>query len=108
VSFQQERIEEYNKEEAKKGADSDSPDCEHCGQEDTPKNTGCLGAPRFFFTIDVPRAFLQSIEVIWSLLLMLVAMTYNVGLFFAIPAGAFIGTLIFGRFMAYKPPSSCH
>jgi hypothetical protein len=68
----------------------------------------CVDGPRWYFSVDVPRAIFQSIEVIWSLMLMLVAMTYNIGLFLAIPAGAFIGTLVFGRFMAYKPPASCH
>jgi len=39
---------------------------------------------------------------------MLVAMTFNVGLFFAVLAGAFVGMLFVGRFMHYVPKASCH
>jgi len=52
----------------------------------------------FRFTVDIPRALLQFVETGWSLLLMLVAMTFNVGLFFALCAGSAVGTLIFARF----------
>ena len=61
--------------------------------------------------VDLPRSILTVIEVGWGYCLMLVAMTFNVGLFFAVLAGAFIGTLIFGRFLAPLPKpkvSSCH
>jgi len=59
--------------------------------------------------VDIPRSLLQTLEVCWGLLIMLVSMTYNVGLFIAILAGTFAGTLLMGRFLHYKPKaSSCH
>lgn len=63
------------------------------------------------WSIDIPRAILQTIELAWGYLLMLVAMTFNVGLFFAVLAGCFIGTLLFGRFLVSLPKvktASCH
>jgi len=62
----------------------------------------------FRFGVDFARAFLHFLEVGWGLLIMLVAMTYNVGLFFAVCAGAFVGMLFTGRFMHYVPKASCH
>jgi len=65
----------------------------------------------FRWGVDLPRALLQFIEVGWGFLLMLVAMTYNVGLFFAVCVGASIGTLLFGRFVYsanYTAKASCH
>ncbi len=77
--------------------------------------------------MDIVRALLYTVEVGWGFLVMLVAMSYhyvifalliyfdvaryNVGLFFAILAGAFVGMLIFGRFVQFDPKSSstsCH
>jgi len=62
----------------------------------------------FRLGVDLPRAFLHLLEVAWGLLIMLVAMTFNVGLFFAVLAGAFVGMLFVGRFMHYVPKASCH
>lgn len=62
----------------------------------------------FVWSIDFTRACLQFIEVGWGFLIMLVAMTYNLGLFLAVCSGAFMGSLLFGRFMHYEPRSSCH
>jgi len=68
--------------------------------------------PPFHFAIDITRALLQAIEVAWGLLMMLIAMSFNVGLFLAIFFGSFVGTLILGRYLYsfnYKPKtSSCH
>eukprot|EP01130_Rhizamoeba_saxonica_P001424 TRINITY_DN11284_c0_g1_i1.p1 TRINITY_DN11284_c0_g1~~TRINITY_DN11284_c0_g1_i1.p1 ORF type:complete len:334 (-),score=32.20 TRINITY_DN11284_c0_g1_i1:59-1060(-) len=54
------------------------------------------------------KSFLHSIEVTWSLLCMLIAMTYNVGLFGALIFGYFIGHFLFGCEVKYEPSSSCH
>jgi len=61
--------------------------------------------------VDLPRAILSTLELGWGYLLMLVAMTFNVGLFFAVLFGCFAGTLIFGRFLITLPKAksvSCH
>jgi hypothetical protein len=40
---------------------------------------------------------------------MLVAMTFNVGLFLAVCTGAFFGTFLFGRFASYQfMKRGCH
>jgi len=65
-------------------------------------------APDWNVYVDVPRSFLQTLETGWGLLVMLISMTFNVGLFFAILIGTMIGTLVFGRFHHYAPKSSCH
>jgi len=68
----------------------------------------------FSFAVDFPRAVLQALEAAWSLFVMLIAMTYNIGLFAAIVVGYFFGSLIFGRYSAaYDENSSintgaCH
>lgn len=67
--------------------------------------------PPWDWRVDIPRSILAAIELIWSYALMLVAMTFNVGLFFAVVFGAFAGTLIFGRFLVSLPKPktvSCH
>lgn len=48
--------------------------------------------------VELVRASMAFIETAVGLLLMLVAMTFNVGLFLAVCAGAFLGSLAFGRF----------
>ncbi|KAL6064849.1 Copper transport protein [Balamuthia mandrillaris] len=58
----------------------------------------CLTTP-FHFASDFARAGLHFVEVGWALLLMLVAMTFNVGLFMAVCCGAFTGMLLFGRYL---------
>lgn len=62
----------------------------------------------FRLSVDLPRAILQALEVGWSLLIMLVAMTFNVGLFFAVILGSFAGTLMVGRFFDYEAKAVCH
>jgi len=64
--------------------------------------------PKFRFRVDVLRAFFHFIEVAWGMLIMLVIMTYNVGLFFAVCSGAFLGMLLVGRFLKYDPKAVCH
>lgn len=67
--------------------------------------------PPWDFRVDLPRSILAAFELIWSYALMLVAMTFNVGLFFAVIFGCFVGTLIFGRFLVTLPKPktvSCH
>eukprot|EP00013_Stygamoeba_regulata_P020967 CAMPEP_0177649398 /NCGR_PEP_ID=MMETSP0447-20121125/11362_1 /TAXON_ID=0 /ORGANISM="Stygamoeba regulata, Strain BSH-02190019" /LENGTH=364 /DNA_ID=CAMNT_0019152147 /DNA_START=175 /DNA_END=1269 /DNA_ORIENTATION=- len=49
---------------------------------------------------DVLRALLHFVDVALALLLMLVAMTFNVGLFFAVVSGACIGHLFVGRYIS--------
>ncbi|KAH7116920.1 Ctr copper transporter-like protein [Dendryphion nanum] len=51
------------------------------------------------FSVDLPRAAIMTVAVAIGYLLMLAVMTYNVGYFLSILAGAFIGELAFGRFM---------
>lgn len=48
--------------------------------------------------LEIPRASLAFVETAVGLILMLVAMTFNTGLFLAVCAGAFFGSLLFGRF----------
>jgi len=50
------------------------------------------------FSVDVPRAFLSMILVGVGYLLMLAVMTLNIGYYFSVLAGAFIGELAVGRF----------
>lgn len=62
------------------------------------------------FQIDSYRAAFQFVESSIAYLLMLVSMTFNVGLFFAVILGISLGTLIFSRFRAYgttKRPCGC-
>ncbi|KAK9462315.1 Ctr copper transporter family-domain-containing protein [Lipomyces oligophaga] len=49
-------------------------------------------------SVDVPLAILQLIMAGTSYLLMLAAMTYNIGYFFSIIGGFMLGELVFGRF----------
>lgn len=48
--------------------------------------------------VDIPRATMAFVETLAGLLLMLIAMSFNVGMFLAVCFGAFFGSLIFGRF----------
>lgn len=63
---------------------------------------------------DFTRALLRSVELALSYFLMLIAMTFNVGFFLALILGAFIGTVLFGRFQSalWSEPSvnseGCH
>ena len=62
----------------------------------------------FRWWVDIPRAFIIFVEVGAGLILMLVAMTFNVGLFLAVCCGAFCGSLIFGRLSAKFTKALCH
>eukprot|EP01087_Luapelamoeba_hula_P014606 TRINITY_DN4314_c0_g1_i1.p1 TRINITY_DN4314_c0_g1~~TRINITY_DN4314_c0_g1_i1.p1 ORF type:complete len:396 (-),score=39.61 TRINITY_DN4314_c0_g1_i1:106-1293(-) len=66
----------------------------------------------FRWHVDITRAVFSFSEVGLGLILMLVAMTFNVGMFLAVCVGALLGSVIFGRFAAaYKPPTHtglCH
>ena len=53
------------------------------------------------------RSFLHMMTYFWHYVVMLLAMTYNVGIFFAIVAGHFVGFLLFGRFSRLVKDSSC-
>jgi copper transporter 1 len=80
-------------------------------QDGSEGETSSPNALPWNWRIDIPRALLAGLELGWGYLLMLVAMTFNVGLFFAVIAGAVIGTLIFGRFLVTLPKQkavSCH
>jgi len=64
--------------------------------------------PQFRIRVDLLRSLFHFIEMAWSMLLMLVVMTFNIGLFFAVCFGAFVGMLFVGRFMKYEPKAACH
>eukprot|EP00029_Vermamoeba_vermiformis_P006662 TRINITY_DN267_c0_g1_i1.p1 TRINITY_DN267_c0_g1~~TRINITY_DN267_c0_g1_i1.p1 ORF type:complete len:355 (+),score=60.54 TRINITY_DN267_c0_g1_i1:122-1186(+) len=57
----------------------------------------------FVFGVDVPRALFHTAQLGWGYIVMLLVMTYNVGLFFAVLTGHLIGSLVFGRFMKANP-----
>lgn len=79
-------------------------------QEYTSLNGGGFldGEAPFRARIDITRGFLHALEVAWGFLVMLVVMTYNVGLFFAVLAGSFVGMVVVGRFVPYVPKAGCH
>ncbi|KAF8472618.1 Ctr copper transporter [Kalaharituber pfeilii] len=53
------------------------------------------------FSTELPRAVLQTVTTGVGYLLMLAAMTFNVGYFCAVLAGVFVGELAFGRIHAH-------
>lgn len=55
------------------------------------------------FKTDTLRGCLRMVEILISYLLMLIAMTYNVGLFFAVVIGFGLGTFLFGRLSSHNP-----
>jgi len=50
------------------------------------------------FSVDLPRAFLSMIIAGVGYLLMLAVMTFNIGYYFSILAGVFVGELALGRY----------
>jgi copper transporter 1 len=59
--------------------------------------------------VELTRATMAFVETLVGLVLMLVAMTFNVGLFLAVCGGAFFGSLIFGRFANFSHMKhGCH
>jgi len=79
-------------------------------QGKTPETEGLLSEQNnnsFLAPLDmgreILRAFLRTVEVTLSYLLMLVVMTFNVGYFLALIAGAFVGAIIVGRFQFPNP-----
>eukprot|EP01114_Cavostelium_apophysatum_P018846 TRINITY_DN5922_c0_g1_i1.p1 TRINITY_DN5922_c0_g1~~TRINITY_DN5922_c0_g1_i1.p1 ORF type:complete len:356 (-),score=45.74 TRINITY_DN5922_c0_g1_i1:37-1104(-) len=48
--------------------------------------------------VDFLRSAFRTLEVFWSVMIMLVVMSFNVGIIVALCVGTFIGSLIFGRF----------
>ncbi|EGG19041.1 hypothetical protein DFA_02284 [Cavenderia fasciculata] len=63
--------------------------------------------PKFNPKIDILRGFLHGFELTLSYLLMLVAMTFNVALFFAVIAGTVVGNILVGRYRSFKPKVTC-
>jgi len=85
----------------------------------SPSKCACADSVKSFSTfvaerplrpaVDFMRSCLHLVDVCWALLLMLVAMTFNVALFFAVVIGAAFGNLIFGRFyMTTVAGPACH
>ncbi len=63
----------------------------------------------FSLQVELVRGLFAFFETGLGLILMLVAMTFNVGLFLAVCAGAFFGTVAFGRFgQAELMKKGCH
>ncbi|KAI9656688.1 MAG: hypothetical protein M1831_004598 [Alyxoria varia] len=58
------------------------------------------GAQAFRLSVDGPRAILVMVMVGVAYLLMLAVMTMNVGYFLSVLAGAFLGELLLGRYVA--------
>ena len=58
------------------------------------------GVQPFRASVDVPRAVLVTVIVGVAYLLMLAVMTMNVGFFLSVLAGAFLGELVLGRYVA--------
>jgi hypothetical protein len=63
--------------------------------------------PKFDWSQELLRAFLQFIETVISYSLMLIAMTFNVGLFLGVPLGIALGALMFARFRGSLPKRAC-
>lgn len=60
------------------------------------------GTIPFRLSVDVPRAAIFMVITGVGYLLMLVAMTMNVGYFMSLLAGTFIGELAIGRYIVYE------
>jgi len=60
--------------------------------------------------VDIPRAGLRAFEMFWSIMVMLIVMTFNVGIIFAMCFGVFLGNMLVGRYIETrhaKPSSNC-
>jgi copper transporter 1 len=62
---------------------------------------------KFFWSIEVTRSIFQFVETTLSYSLMLIAMTFNVWLFLAVPLGFALGSLLFGRFRDSPTKPTC-
>eukprot|EP00158_Paraphelidium_tribonemae_P004374 Partr_v1_DN26720_c0_g2_i2_m9086 putative Ctr copper transporter family len=64
-------------------------------------------APKFVIGNEMMRALFQFTETTLSYSLMLIAMTFNIGMFIAVPVGLAVGAVAFGRFRGDLPRNSC-
>jgi len=65
------------------------------------------GKTPFRFKVDLQRALLHTLQVIMGYSLMLIAMTFNVGMFLAVLGGIFVGHFFFARFRGISSKSTC-
>ncbi|KAJ9084385.1 hypothetical protein DSO57_1025106 [Entomophthora muscae] len=81
----------------------------HCEASFSPLNISTLNEySKRQLCIDAARCGLQFLETALAYALMIVSMTFNIGLFFAVILGLTIGTLIFARYRFYgNPKKSC-
>jgi len=68
--------------------------------------------PRSFFSVpfqprvDFERAVIQTLEVVWSFIVMLIIMNFNVGIFLTLCFGILLGNILLGRFVKQNSESS--
>lgn len=60
------------------------------------------------FKVDVPRAIMRALQFTVSYGLMLIAMTFNIGICLALVLGIFLGHLIVGRHLAANSADCCN
>jgi len=87
---------------------SDKLNEEYSGLVNSTRFTFLAGEAPFRPKVDFMRATIHALEVAWGFLVMLVVMTFNVGLCMAVLAGSFVGMLFIGRFVIYVPKAGCH
>lgn len=57
--------------------------------------------------VDTTRGVMAAIEITISYALMLIAMTFNIGLYFSVVAGVGVGTFVFARYRPLPLRSAC-